>query len=665
MRTLLALLSRSRSCSSPRAPPARADASSPRRAAREIPRPRRSQADGRPRSNSWPRSACVQSRRRCARSVACASRAVQLDRRRCSRTGAAGGFAPRPHQCCSRRSDAATASQPRTRSRTAAPWTGSSCSRSRAADDRDARRTRASGARSPPLDSLPNDPLLRDTRQWGLWNVGGVGGGYHGGVPRADIHVVEAWRRTTGDNALKLAVADTASIRAAELAGLMPDGSPASWTWSGHVRGRGRVADSNGTDASRRCDGRAHERRAHFASGGVAGVCGGDGALVAGCRINADQDRVGTLRRVELVRDRARCCGPADVGARDEPVVRGLRRQPARTVVHDVRAAARLRRRRRRRQRGRATTRATRCTRPRTPPTDSASRGASTQFDDRATFSSYGPGLDFVAPGVNIWTTFMTYPSAAGAGVRRTRRRLGTSFAAPIATGRRRPLLAAARPELIENDFQHVLRESAGRRYRPAGTSAPRGAAQRRARARVGRPRVRHLARRSARRLGRARGRGHARDRRGRPGTLDRFAACSPRRDGRRTRPSRCRTRSPTPCACGSAARSPRATTTSSRTSPGRRSGHTDRAARSRCALALSRRLRHVRSCRVDSWVPLPPEYALRLHRDRPREPRAPATPVRPLDGRMRFAVRAWPSPFRGAIALAMVPRAGACACST
>ena len=34
--------------------------------------------------------------------------------------------------------------------------------------------------------------------------------------------------------------------------------------------------------------------------------------------------------------------------------------------------------------------------------------------DQRAAFSSYGPGLDLLAPGVNVYTTFMTYPSAAG-----------------------------------------------------------------------------------------------------------------------------------------------------------------------------------------------------------------------------------------------------------
>ena len=39
--------------------------------------------------------------------------------------------------------------------------------------------------------------------------------------------------------------------------------------------------------------------------------------------------------------------------------------------------------------------------------------GASDERDRRVVWSSYGPGLDVLAPGVDIWTTFMTYPSGA------------------------------------------------------------------------------------------------------------------------------------------------------------------------------------------------------------------------------------------------------------
>ena len=57
------------------------------------------------------------------------------------------------------------------------------------------------------LDTLANDPYLRDGRQYGLWNFGP--GGFFGGIERADVHALEAWRVTVGDNAIKLAVADT------------------------------------------------------------------------------------------------------------------------------------------------------------------------------------------------------------------------------------------------------------------------------------------------------------------------------------------------------------------------------------------------------------------------------------------------------------------------
>ncbi|MFN8586603.1 MAG: S8 family serine peptidase [Candidatus Eisenbacteria bacterium] len=315
------------------------------------------------------------------------------------------------------------------------------------------------------LDSLPNDPLLRDTRQWGLWNVGGVGGGFYGGVPRADAHVVEAWRITTGDDALKLAIADTGLDPAQpELGGLLANGAPRVVDGVAVTfEGADAWADSNGhgtpvagVTAARTNDG------AHFASGGVAGVCGGDGATNSGCRIvpiKIASGHSGEASSFEIARA---MLWAADVGARamnlsfagPEPsrierlamtyallrgcvvVVaagnEGARDNPRRPMYPAAYAADGL------------------CIQV----------GASTQFDERAAFSSYGPGLDLVAPGVNLWTTFMTYPSAAGAVYDGLVAASGTSFAAPVVTGAV-GLLAAARPELVENDFQHVLRESA------------------------------------------------------------------------------------------------------------------------------------------------------------------------------------------------------------
>ena len=87
--------------------------------------------------------------------------------------------------------------------------------------------------------------------------------------------------------------------------------------------------------------------------------------------------------------------------------------------------------------------------------------GASDERDQRALFSSYPSGLDLVAPGSpNIYTTFMTYPSGAGQSYPGYAIFGGTSAAAPHVTGAV-GLLAAARPELIDDDAQHVIRESA------------------------------------------------------------------------------------------------------------------------------------------------------------------------------------------------------------
>ena len=86
--------------------------------------------------------------------------------------------------------------------------------------------------------------------------------------------------------------------------------------------------------------------------------------------------------------------------------------------------------------------------------------GASDLSDRRAAFSSYGPGLDVLAPGVNIWTTFMTYAATSGSHPNGYTSVAGTSFAAPFVTGAT-GLLAALRPELGDTDFQHLIRESA------------------------------------------------------------------------------------------------------------------------------------------------------------------------------------------------------------
>jgi hypothetical protein len=86
--------------------------------------------------------------------------------------------------------------------------------------------------------------------------------------------------------------------------------------------------------------------------------------------------------------------------------------------------------------------------------------GASDPWDQRAVWSSFGPGLDLVAPGVDIWSCLMTYPIPDRPPHPYYLAVSGTSFAAPFATGTV-GLLAARRPGLMDTDFQQLLRESA------------------------------------------------------------------------------------------------------------------------------------------------------------------------------------------------------------
>ena len=317
-------------------------------------------------------------------------------------------------------------------------------------------------ARAALLDSLPNDPHLRDTRQWGLWNAGPAG--FYGGVARADVHAREAWAVSVGDDALKLAVADTGIDPAQpELGGLLAGGGlrivdalnvtgepvPAVTDSFGHGT---PVA---GVMAARTNDG------PHFTGGGVAGVCGGDGATTAGCRIvpiKISAGHSGEATSFDIARAMIHA---ADVGARamnlsfagfSSSRIERLALGYALTRGCVVVAAA-----------GNSGTTAP--TRPLYPSAYAAEGlciqvGASTSFDQRVVWSSYGPGLDLMAPGVDAWTTFMTYPSYYGATYDGYVAASGTSFAAPFVAGAV-GLLASARPELADTDFQRILRESA------------------------------------------------------------------------------------------------------------------------------------------------------------------------------------------------------------
>ena len=312
------------------------------------------------------------------------------------------------------------------------------------------------------LDTLPNDPYVRDTKQWGIWNVGPSG--FFGGIARADVHAAEGWAQCVGSDGLKLAVADTGIDPAQpELGGMLAGGGqrivdalnvtnepvPAVTDSAGHGT---PVA---GVMAARTNDG------PHFSGGGVAGMCGGDGVSTAGCRIvpiKIAPGHTGEATSFDIARAMIHA---TDVGARAMNLsfagpgsarIERLALTYAITRGCVVVVAA-----------GNKGT--TLPTQPQYPSAYAAEglciqAGASSPSDQRVNFSSYGPGLDLMAPGVNAYTTFMTYPSYFGAVYDGYVAASGTSFAAPFVAGAV-GLLATARPELIDTDFQRILRETA------------------------------------------------------------------------------------------------------------------------------------------------------------------------------------------------------------
>jgi subtilisin family serine protease len=316
------------------------------------------------------------------------------------------------------------------------------------------------------LDTLASDPSLRNGTQYALWNRGPFAP--FGGIAGADVHALAAWRLSVGSNALKLAVADTGiDPDHPELGGLMPDGSP-------------RIVDAfNATDDPNPSvhDGYSHGTMvtgviaartndgAHIApTTGTAGVCGGDGAGNAGCRIVpikiTPSDTSGEASTFDIARALLHA---ADVGARavnlsfagDAPS-RLERLALTYDIYHGcvpVAASGNF---------GFEPDIARLTLYPAAYARDGLAIcvGASDSFDRRAPFSSYPASLDLVAPGLDIFTTFMTYPSARGVSYPGYVANSGTSFAAPHVVGAV-GLLAAMRPDLMDTDFQHVIRETA------------------------------------------------------------------------------------------------------------------------------------------------------------------------------------------------------------
>ncbi len=316
---------------------------------------------------------------------------------------------------------------------------------------------------------FPNDPLFVQGRQWGLDNRGVTGG-----IAGADVRARDAWTRTCGAPDLMLAVADTGIDP--DHPEFAPDGGGAPRVIDGWnaTDDAGPWADSTGHGtivagvfAAASGDG------AHFDSLGMAGLCGGDGAH-AGCRIVPIKITPGhatTATSYDLARavvyavaGGARAVHVSFAGAGASRVEReALAYAMARRCL--VVAAAG--------NRG-----ATAPTQPQYPAAYAVDGlclqvGASDANDRRAVFSSYGRGLDLLAPGVDIWSTVPTYVTAGGLVFPGYVMDSGTSLAAPFGTGAA-GLLCAARPELAADDVRELLRRTA-RDVGPPGFDAETG----------------------------------------------------------------------------------------------------------------------------------------------------------------------------------------------
>jgi len=314
--------------------------------------------------------------------------------------------------------------------------------------------------REPAGAPFPDDPMFVDGRQWGLRNLGPAGA--LGGLAGADVRALDAWRLATGSNDVLLALADTGVDPGhPELGGALSDGrarltaldvagdGAAPWDSIGHGTA---VA---GVFGARTGDG------AHAESLGVAGLCGGDGGANAGCRLlslkvvtgRSAQATSFDLARAILhaARAGARAVNVSFAGEGPSRLERLAMRDAMALGCVTVAAAG-----------NRGAVDGTRAQYPAAYAADGLGLqvGASDPFDRRAAFSSHGPGLDLLAPGVGIWTTRTTYPNALGLAGDGYGPVSGTSFAAPFATGAV-GLLAATRPELDAGDFQRLLRESA------------------------------------------------------------------------------------------------------------------------------------------------------------------------------------------------------------
>jgi subtilisin family serine protease len=301
-------------------------------------------------------------------------------------------------------------------------------------------------------EALPPEPLLTDTRQWGLFNAGP--GGAYGGVARADIHAPEAWRLARDRRAppALLAVADTGIDPAHPEFADPRTGLPRIAHARALADPSGSIHDSlgHGTMVAAIMAAATGEG-IHYDSLGMAGVCGecvlAPMRITRGARSTASSfDIAQAILHATAIGARAMNLSFAGGGRS-----RLERLALTHAITHGTIVVAA--------SGNRGYTAPHMLMYPAAYAADGLclAVGASDPSDRRPLFASYGTHLDLVAPGLDIWSAWMTYPAATGAAYPGYVAGSGTSFAAPFASGAV-GLLAAARPELLPDDFRRLLR---------------------------------------------------------------------------------------------------------------------------------------------------------------------------------------------------------------
>ena len=294
------------------------------------------------------------------------------------------------------------------------------------------RGTTSGGAAGVP--DFPDDPLFRWGHQWSLFNLGPPA--QFGGRRAPTITPPKAGASRTGSDQVMLAIADTgidpAVIRPRRTAGRWPRRIFGAVNLSG-VDPPDSIFDSpRPRHHVRRRDGGSHATTARAWTRSAWRVCAAVTGVTRRLPHRVLKVTVGHHEETSSFDDRrARSCTPPPRRARDEPLHRGYRVEPDRASRALRGHHAWLRGVRCRRQF--RLERHARSTRPRTRSTACASRSAraTSTISARVLFDATDRWLDLVAPGDNIYTTFMTYPNPVGAGSRATSIASGTSFAAP------------------------------------------------------------------------------------------------------------------------------------------------------------------------------------------------------------------------------------------